>query len=82
MLGLAAAFLGGGWFWCWTDVVFVVSNLRAFARVWDCDRIWPFAFWGGGWVFLHFVDSGPSGSVYMHSMESLILAQDERWRRA
>ena len=24
----------------------------------------------------------PSGHVYIHSMESLILAQDERWRRA
>jgi hypothetical protein len=24
----------------------------------------------------------PDGHVYMHSMESLILAQDERWRRA
>ena len=57
--------------------------LRAFARVWDCDRVFvrPDGSWGR--VFSIFVDYGLSRPMSIwHSMESLILAQDERWRRA
>ena len=60
----------------------VVSNLRAFARVWDCDRV-SVAGFGWWWrVSLFLLTMTSRGLVYMHSMESLILAQDERWRRA
>ena len=63
-------------------VHFVVSNLRAFARVWDCDRIRVGLFGVGSSVFFILLTMTLRGLVYMHSMESLILAQDERWRRA
>ena len=37
--------------------------------------------WGALWNGLHSAGFCPR-FVYMHSTESLILAQDERWRRA
>ena len=79
VLGFVAACVVVVGFGVWAFVLLYKFS-SWFARVCACDRASAF---GGRFSFLligHAAFGGVRG--YRHSMESLILAQDERWRRA